>query len=862
MRIPKNGVKATYRVLYTTLLTVTATVFAPSLLNFCSLFSTTNSTTKLWAQTSAHGRSQADQLFEQGIRQYRLHQLEAALQSWQQALVIYREIKDQESEEKALSNLGLTYYSLGNYIKAIEYHQQSLVISRVIKDRQSEGQSLSNLGNAYQALGDYDRAIEYYQQHLALAKGIEDRKGEGISLSNLGVAYFSLGDYAKAINSYQQSLAIAKTIKNRKGEGQSLTNLGNVYQALGDYDQAIEYYQQSLAIKEEIKDFQGEGTSLGNLGNIYGALGDYPKAIMYYQQHLKVARYIKDREGEAAALGNLGNAYNALGNYVKAIDYQQQSLAIANVTKNRQAEEQSLSNLANAYLAMGDYAKAINYQQQSLAIAKEIGDKDGEGKTLNNLGFALFKQGNLKQAERVLRSGIEAREFLRAKLGNHDAFKISIFEEQARTYRLLQQVLIAQNQPNAALEIAERGRAKAFVELLATRLSSSQFSRLASSNLTTSITPPTIEQIQQVAKEHSATLVEYSIIYENLKINTKEEPRESELFVWIIQPTGEVAFRQVDLKSIWQQQHNSSLKELSINSSIFSGPNANMDAIARKQLWRLLIQPITDLLPKDPNARVIFIPQASLFLVPFAALQDTNNKYLIEQHTILTSPAVQVLELTHQQREKVRQAALKQLVVVGNPTMPSFSSQIGTPSTPLRPLPMAQEEAEAIAKLLNTTAITGNQATKLAMLQLFTQARLIHLATHGSFDNIPGFSSWIALAPSHSDNGILTSEDIIHLKLNAELIVLSACETGRGKITGDGVIGLSRSLIVAGIPSAIVSLWNVNDSSTKLLMTEFYRNWLVKPDKAQALRQAMLTTMQQYPNPRDWAAFTLIGEPE
>ncbi|HEY9904004.1 MAG TPA: CHAT domain-containing protein, partial [Candidatus Sericytochromatia bacterium] len=107
-----------------------------------------------------------------------------------------------------------------------------------------------------------------------------------------------------------------------------------------------------------------------------------------------------------------------------------------------------------------------------------------------------------------------------------------------------------------------------------------------------------------------------------------------------------------------------------------------------------------------------------------------------------------------------------------------------------------------------------------------------------------------------------TADQILNLKLNAELVVLSACDTGRGRVTGDGVIGLSRSLISVGVPSVIVSLWSVPDSPTASLMTEFYRQMQQQPDKAQALRSAMLTTMKQYPNPKDWAAFTLIGEAE
>ncbi|WP_226594906.1 CHAT domain-containing protein, partial [Microseira wollei] len=129
-------------------------------------------------------------------------------------------------------------------------------------------------------------------------------------------------------------------------------------------------------------------------------------------------------------------------------------------------------------------------------------------------------------------------------------------------------------------------------------------------------------------------------------------------------------------------------------------------------------------------------------------------------------------------------------------------------------------------------------------------------------NDIQGLQSAIALAPSGTDNGLLTAEQILELNLSAELVVLSACNTGSGRITGDGVIGLSRALITAGVPSAIVSLWLVPDAPTAALMTEFYQQFQRTGDKAQSLRQAMLTTMQQHPNPRDWAAFTLIGEAE
>ena len=291
-----------------------------------------------------------------------------------------------------------------------------------------------------------------------------------------------------------------------------------------------------------------------------------------------------------------------------------------------------------------------------------------------------------------------------------------------------------------------------------------------------------------------------------------------------------------------------------------AGASSTQNSNQLQDLHRLLIEPIASLLPTNPNDRVIFIPQGSLFLVPFAALQSPSGKYLVEQHTLLTSPSIQVLDLTRQ--KKLTRQQVPGRLIVGNPTMPSIALTPEEPAEQLPELPGAEAEAKAIAQLLNTPVLTGNQATKAIVKQHMATARLIHLATHGLLDDQRGIGSAIALAPSGNDNGLLTAEEILDLKLNADLVVLSACDTGRGKITGDGVIGLSRSLISAGAPSVIVSLWAVPDAPTAALMTQFYQNLQQNPDKAQALRQATLTTMQQHPNPRDWAAFTLIGEAE
>ena len=433
---------------------------------------------------------------------------------------------------------------------------------------------------------------------------------------------------------------------------------------------------------------------------------------------------------------------------------------------------------------------------------------------------------------------------------------------QAPPNQKLPKTLIAQNPTESALVISERGRTRALVDLLAKHLSAKNDVSLILS----------LDKIKQVAKEQNATLIEYSIITDEFNVEGKQKAKESELYVWVIKPTGEITFRQVDLKPLWQKEKisltdliTSSRESIGVNSGNVKGmikveatpkPNSNENL---KKLHQLLIQPIADILPTQPDDKIIFIPQNSLFLVPFAALPDTNGKYLIEKHTISTAPSIQVLDLLYQRQQQIKGVA-KDVLIVGNPTMPTVSPKPGEKPQKLNQLPGAEEEANKIARLFNTQALTGDAATETTVKQRISQARIIHFATQGNLEfegmSIPGE---LAFAPSSQDDGWLKSEEIMNLNLNAELVVLSSCDTALGRVTGDGVIGLSRSFFAAGVPSVIGSLWSPSDKETVLLMTNFYESLNKNPDKAYALRQAMLATMKKYPEPRHWAAFTLIG---
>ncbi|NES17928.1 MAG: CHAT domain-containing protein [Symploca sp. SIO3E6] len=859
-----------------------------------------------------------------------------AIEYYEQSLLTAQKIGDRQVEATALNNLGNTYNFQGKYQEAIKSYKRFLVIAREIDNRRWETIALNNLGNAHDSLGHYQQAIKMYEESLAIARKISDREGEANSLNNLGSVYFSQGQYQQAINKHEESLAIKREIGDSRGETKCLGNLGLTYHCLGQYQQAIDYHEQSLTTAQEIGDRLGEATVFGNLGLTYRSLGQYQQSIKNYKRQLLITREIGDRlgeatvlgnlglthyfrekyqeainkyqeslaiaqkigyrAGEAACLGNLGNAYYSRGQCQQAIEYHQQSLMISQEIGDRRGEASTLGHLGMVYYAQKQYQQAIDYHKQQLNIARDIGYQLGEGASLNNLGLAFLESGRLAEAEENLRQGIKVWESIRTSLGSNDTNKVSIFDTQTAAYQLLQKVLVTQNKPLAALEIAERGRARAFVELLEEQLAKKKLPNPEQ------LTVLSISKIREIAQAQKTTLVEYSVIF------------AEELYIWVICPDGEIYFRSVELESLEKQPSSSSLlselvlqarKSLGIaeklqdivtGSSIEARPNFNSISSPLKQLYQYLIAPISDLLPSNSTATVVFIPQKVLFLLPFSALQDSKGKFLIEQHTIITVPSIQVLALTSKPRSKVVKEKFLATLIVGNPKMPTIP--LSQPPQTLASLPGAEVEAKAIASLLQTKALLGERATKSKVVEQLPKAKLIHLATHGLLGDIKqlGVPGAIALAPSEND-GFLTSGEILELELCAELVVLSACSTGQGRITGDGIIGLSRSFIAAGVDSLIVSLWSVNDQSTAFLMVKFYQilqqgitatialnqaqRWLLGVTKkellvwveanqqflAPALRMNLRhrlhkleDSVKPFQSPRHWAAFCGIGQ--
>ena len=293
----------------------------------------------------------------------------------------------------------------------------------------------------------------------------------------------------------------------------------------------------------------------------------------------------------------------------------------------------------------------------------------------------------------------------------------------------------------------------------------------------------------------------------------------------------------------------------SLPGSLRTDPACTSQDSCLASLYEILIKPIEQYLPQDSNAQVVFLPEGELYKVPFYALKDRNGKQVIDKHTISVTPSIQIFKKLVEKPAAKTKGAL----VVGNPTMPTMSlnTEVQDDVPELSPLPGSEREAKKIGQIFGTSALIGSQATKRNVVLRMKSANIIHLATHG----LPHDWGVIVLAPESGDSGLLDATSISGLELDSDLIVLSACDTGTGILSGEGAIGLARPFIIAGARTVIASLWPIPDESTSEMMVDFYKNLQSSPNKAQALRKAMLKTREKYPDPQFWAGFNLVGKP-
>jgi len=851
------------------------------------------------AQTMQGRRADADRLLESGNQQSEKSQYREAIQTWEKSLQIYREIKNRKGESNALNNIGNAYSSQGKYQKSLEYHQQSLAIAKEISDRNNQGNSLANIGVVYYFMGQYTKAIEYHEQALAIKKQTGDRYGEGRSLGNLGNAYNLLGQYPKAIDYYQKCLPILKQIGDRDGESDLYIAVGIAYNGLGKYQTAIEQYQQALIIKKQINDRNGEADALNTLGGAYDSLGQYQKAIDYYQQSLTLKKQVGARSGEADALNNLGVTHNSLRQYPKAIGYFQQALVIAREISNRNTEGRTLNNLGISYRALGDNQRAIAYSQQGLEIAKQIGDLDGirialsslgvasntlgqvdqaidylqqaltlaiqignrtgEGSALSQLGYLFSQQGYSELAILFYKRSINVREAIRKDIRGLDKEDqrayLSTIED---SYRRLADLLLTQGRVMEALQVIDllkvqelegylkniKGTDRTIqgVQLLKSEqaligdLPKVEFAQIAE------LSRQLANQIQQVPQAEINKVPDY----------LKQIPQGTVLFYPLIlkdrlelilfAPNSFPIRRTVNISKdkleILIADFRTGL--LDASSEDFKAPST--------QLYDLLIKPIEAELIQFKTKTILYAPDGQLRYIPIAALYD-GKQWLAEKYRISNLIAYTLSDFSPQPKNTPK-------ILAG-----AFGGKAGERKFGQTALPATITEIQAIANSFqNSVTLTEDQFSRKAIESRFKNHNILHLATHAEFNVGAPEDSFIIFG---NGDKIRLNEITDWQIPNINLIILSACQTGIGKL-GDGVeiLGFGYQVQKAGAKNAIASLWSVDDQGTQTLMEAFYRE-LQKGDvtSTEALHRAQLSLIKssKYNHPNYWSSFFAIG---
>jgi CHAT domain-containing protein/tetratricopeptide (TPR) repeat protein len=849
---------------------------------------------KLW-QEAGDQREEAHALFNIGYAEFASSQYEQARVHYEQALSIWRSLDERENEGNTLQMLGRVYTSSGDWDKADEYLSRAVELQRAIRNKEGELSALKILGMHQRGTEDYEQALETFGSYLSLSRAVGNPTNEATSLAELGLTYWWIGDYQKAVDFYHQALSLWRGLGNRAGEHGTLEYLGLTYYAMGEYQKALEYYSQALPFSRARGHRSLEADTLMGIASVYAGLNDHQKALQTMNEALGMYRQVGNRWGVPYALRNIAGVHIALKDPSRALTYFTEALPLDRALRDQTAEAKGRAGIALAYRDLGELNKARTNIEESLDIIERLRSR------LQNQDLrASFFASKLTYYQFYIDLLMRLDEQKRGAGFDVAALQAS---ERARSRSLLD--LLAEARVNVTQDISPILKQRE-------RDNQTQIS-LVNSRLIQALghDPPNPQLVAQLSKETSRNEdLRAQLVAEIRKAHPKyaELKYPTPLKLEAIQALldDDTAFLEYSLG-----EHRSFLFVVSKQGlRSYTLPPANeinrlveevRSAVARPgrrefgrfvsaalKLYEVLVAPAGNSL--NDKKKLLIAPDAALYYLPFEALlvappqsPSTEMAYLLKRWGVSYVPSASVLANLRQDQGE-RKVRRTEFLAFADPiyfqqqqpsdnqlaqVMRSIFDEEGKLS--LLPLKDSHREVAAIAKFYqpHQTALYFGAAAKEESVksnQYLADARRIHFATHGLIsERMPHHSGLVlTLDEDLREDGLLQVYEIFNLKLNADLVVLSACRTGLGKeVRGEGVIGLTRAFLYAGASSLTVSLWQVGDQSTSDLMINFYAQLNAGNSKTEALRQAKLQMIgkKRYIHPFYWAPFVLIGEP-
>jgi CHAT domain-containing protein/tetratricopeptide (TPR) repeat protein len=851
-----------------------------------------NQALSLW-RAAGDRRGQAQTLTNIGYSYNDLGDLRRALAIFDEALALWQKSGDLRGATLTLTAIGLLYSSLGDMQRALDAHDKAAQFFQKMGDKSGEAVTLNALAYVYDTLDDKDKALNCYKKAVQLYKAAGRRSSEAVTMGLIGEIYDSLGDKQKALDFYKKSLEISRSLGDHRAEAYALKDIGDIFVYFGEKDKALDYFKRALSLSQSLSDLRGQAYVLNSTGYVYEMSGQKQKALDYYKQAIALNRATEDRAGEAQTLHNITSVARDLGDLKDAYDQGKALLSIVETLRTKVASQDlRASYFASAhqhYELYIDILMRLHRQDPAAgyaAAALEASER-ARGRVLLDL---------LNEARADIRQGLDP-----ALLQQERDLQQLLNAKAERQVRLLSDAHTDEQAAAIKKEVAD----------ITSRYEQVLAQIRATSRRYATLTQPrtlSLPEIQRQLMDADTMLLEYSL-------------GDERSYLWAVTSASATAYElpgrnKIEGAAIRLYRSLTAYSEPQRDQSPQQRRNALVEedsqySQAAVELTKILLEPIASHLAAK---RLVIVADGVLQYVPFAALPDPNDvkqgKYeqqpLVVNHEIINLPSISIVSALRSEI-KERSPAPKALAVLADPVFEkddprvnlkrrTSKSGVNTTSArlntsrgqqPMRSdapenmreklhfqrLPFSSGEAMAIANLVpeqeRRVALGFDASLSTAKSAELQQYRILHFATHGLIYGVHPQLYGVVLSlvdrQGNSQDGFLRLNEIYNLKLAADLVVLSACQTALGKdIKGEGLVGIARGFMYAGAARVVASLWKVDDRASAELMKYFYDGLFGQPRlrPAAALRAAQVKMWKQlrWRSPYFWAAFMLQGE--
>lgn len=866
---------------------------------------------------------EADVLTYIGLAQSDLDRFRDAIAAYERSLEIRRARQDTWGSVITRQNLCLIQNHLGEWREAIRCYEELLPLLE--KVGQPDAEALNGLGGAYSSLGEPHKARAYYTRSLEKRRALKDRAGEASLLNNLARLAADQDDLGQALVLYGQALELFQQLGNRDWEARTLNNLGSAYLDLGEPRRALELFTRVLPIRRELGDRRGEASTLRLLGLAQERLGDVATALRSYEQALRIATDLEDRAGEAISLNMLAQGHLTASDLERALELFTKAAPLQRSLENRAGLAFALQRTGEIEARLGQREKALSTLGEALDLRRLVGDPTGQADTLASLSTVERGLGRLEDALAHAEEAIRLVESVRATVAD-PGLRASFLASRRLAFDLAIQLRMelhgkqpGKGHAEEALALSERARARSLLDLLQEARSGIRQGipadlREQEQSLAFQLgrkarelrAPQGEDQLAQRQRELVELLAQADRLQDEIRRSNPryamlDQPRldaaairglldrdtvlleytlgEERSFLWAVTP---------DLVESFELPGRAEIEAAARRSYEDVRSPGKKDAEAHRALSRLLFGKVADRLR---GRRLVIVPDGALQYVSFAILPDPGDPSgsvpLVEGHEIVSLPSASVLDV--QRRVLARRSPAKKAVAIladpvfttrdprlPRPTTarpPSASERSSEPALQLQRLSASGREAEAIARLLPPDQVflaLGLEASReTALSSGLAGYRAVHFATHGVIDSETPRLSFLALSAFDEEarpleSSVLGLSDVYNLRLDADLVVLSGCETALGReIRGEGLMGLTQGFFYAGAERVMASLWRVEDRATAELMSRFYRAMLdqgLPPAAALRSAQRSIRGDPRWQDPFYWAPFVLQGD--